>query len=226
MALKLSPTRTIIRGDSDKIRLTFTKKVSDEPKTGHKGCSCLYGLNTGKKEKTYPIDITGWEINFTVRATVPDSSITSDSDALISQKGTILDAENGIAMVYVPSETTTVLLPGIYFYDIQVIKPFDEYGYRQVSSIRRGKYVVIGDITRDEKLYPSEDIEFIWEEGDNVKVINAISGYNNEKLLISNVRVVSDVDGNIVLDKLLQTRNTTIRQSEAIDEDADDGYTI
>lgn len=179
MALKLSPTRTIIRGDSDKIRLTFTKKLTTA-KTAKKGfsCSCLTGLNpSSKAEPTIPIDITGWEIKFTVRPDVPDASITDDQDALISEKGTILDAENGIAMVYIQSESTTELSPGTYYYDIQVIRPYDEFGYRQVSSIRRGKYIVIGDITRDVEKVPSNSDVTDEVDTDNDDIDNADDGY-------------------------------------------------
>ena len=84
MALKLSPTRTIIRGDSDKFQITFEKKVA-EGKSKSGSCSCLHGLNP-KKEQTYPIDITGWNIRFTVRPEVPDAETMSDDDALISEE--------------------------------------------------------------------------------------------------------------------------------------------
>lgn len=178
MALKLSPTRTIIRGDSDKIRLTFTKKLTTT-KTVKKGfsCSCLTGLNpSSKAEPTIPIDITGWEIKFTVRSDVPDASVTDDQDALISEKGVILDAENGIAMVYVQSESTNELSPGTYYYDIQVIRPYDEFGYRQISSIRRGKYIVIGDITRDVEKVPSNPSDKDEVDTDD-NINNADDGY-------------------------------------------------
>lgn len=200
MALKLSPTRTIIRGDSDKFQITFEKKVSDIAPKKSWGCSCLTGLPNSSKEKTYPIDITGWNIRFTVRAEIPDSETVSDDDALISEKAEIVDAENGIAMIYVKSDNTTALLPGTYYYDIQVIKPVDEYGYRQVSSIRKGKYVVLSDITRREDVYPASDFKIIYEAGEfNVILLNVAGGSTSEeKLILSNVRVIADRDGHVI----------------------------
>ena len=127
MALELSPTRKVIRGDSDRIELRFTKKNG--------------------KSKT-PVDITDWNIKFTVRAQVPDNSVIDDSDALISQEAIIVNAEEGIAHIYIESEETKKIVPGKYLYDIQVVWPEDDFGFKKVKSITRGKYVVIGDITR------------------------------------------------------------------------------
>lgn len=129
--LRLSPTRTIIRGDSDRFKLNFARKVDE---------------NTN-----IPTDITGWNIRFTVREDVPDSSIIDDTDALISEQAVIIDALNGLAEIYVQSETTTVMAPGTYLYDIQVVKPIDSMGRQEISSVRRGKYIVVGDIAREER---------------------------------------------------------------------------
>lgn len=127
MALELSPTRKVIRGDSDRIELKFTKK------------------NGNSKVS---VDITDWNIKFTVRAQVPDNSVIDDSDALISQEAIIVNAEEGIAHIYIESEETKKIVPGKYLYDIQVVWPEDDFGFKKVKSITRGKYVVIGDITR------------------------------------------------------------------------------
>lgn len=236
MALKLSPTRTIIRGDSDKFRITFTKQISSTKSSGHGGCSCLTGLDKTKTNKQ-PIDITGWSIRFTVRPDVPDSTVIGDEDAIISEDGVILDAENGVAMVYVQSENTTALIPGTYYYDIQVVKPVDEYGYQQVSSIRRGKYVVLGDITRNQDAIATEDFETIHDDvTDSVIVLNAIWGEgSNDKITMSNGLVISDYDGDVVVKadrnalKYLVPHNVeddglTDDSNDA--DDADDGYTI
>jgi hypothetical protein len=144
--LKLSPTRTIIRGDSDKFQITFAKKVSSESQKSYNP-SASYS-----KAQSFPIDITGWDIKFTVRKDVPENSTENDNDALIAETATIVDAEKGVAVIYVQSESTRALLPGEYLYDVQIIKPVDEFGHREVLSIRRGKYVVIGDITRRENV--------------------------------------------------------------------------
>ena len=156
MALKLSPTRTIIRGDSDKFRITFAKQISSTKNSGHGGCSCLTGLDKSKTNKQ-PIDITGWSIRFTVRPDVPESSVIDDTDALISEEAILADPVNGVAIIYVKSETTLSLEPGVYLYDIQVTRPKDEYGFQEVSSIKRGKYVIVGDITRNQDITLDEE---------------------------------------------------------------------
>lgn len=241
MALKLSPTRTIIRGDSDKFQITFEKKVtSGKSKSG--SCSCLHGINPNK-EQTYPIDITGWNIRFTVRTEVPDAEVTTDDDALISEEAQIIDAEKGIAMIYVKSDNTTALVPGTYYYDIQVVRPVDEFGYREVSSIRRGKYVVLGDITRREDVYPASDFKLIYVDNEfHIILLNVEGGYTStEKVILSNVRVVSDKDGAIVLGYVPEEivpplpdkdgdgyidEDDPYAPDDESDDDADDGYTI
>ena len=157
MALKLSPTRTVIRGDSDKFRITFAKQISSTKNSGHGGCSCLTGLDKSKTNKQ-PIDITGWSIRFTVRPNVPDSSVMDDIDALISEEAILADPVNGVAIIYVKPETTLSLEPGDYLYDIQVTRPKDEYGFQEESSITRNQ-----DITLDEE--------------DNESTNNADDGY-------------------------------------------------
>lgn len=124
--------RTVIRGDSDRFRVSFTKR------------KIVNGI-----EEYEPIDITGWNVRFTVRAEAPSSEVYDDVDALIALNAMIVDPENGIAIVYVPAEETTKLDVGTYYYDIQYIKPRDEFGYNEVHSIRKAKYVILGDITRD-----------------------------------------------------------------------------
>ena len=236
MALKLSPTRTIIRGDSDKFQITFEKQVNTGSKKAG-SCSCLHGI-TPQKQVTYPIDITGWNIRFTVRPEVPTADTVSDDDALISEEAEIIDAENGIAMIYVKSDNTTALIPGTYYYDIQVIKPVDEFGYRQVSSIRRGKYVVIGDITRREDVYPASDFKIIYDGTTyNVTLLNVIGGStSSEKVILSNVRVISEKDGHVILGFVPESVVPPLPDKDEdgyIDDDdpygnddADDGYTI
>lgn len=124
--------RTINRGDSDKFRILFTKKTQ------------VNGL-----DKLEPIDITGWTIRFTVRTESPESTVLDDKDALIAIEGILTDPKNGVSIIYVPAEITTKLNPGVYYYDIQYIKPLDGFGLNEVRSIRKAKYTILGDITRD-----------------------------------------------------------------------------
>lgn len=124
--------RTIIRGDSDRFKVTFTKRV------------VIKG-----KETFEPIDITDWTVRFTVRPEVPPTATLTDDDALIKIEAKLIAPKEGIAMVHVPAEITTKIEPGTYFYDIQYIRPADEFGYNQIRSIRKAKYNIIGDITRD-----------------------------------------------------------------------------
>ena len=235
VALKLSPTRTIIRGDSDKFQITFKKQVNTGSKKAG-SCSCLNGIMP-QKQVTYPIDITGWNIRFTVRPEVPTTDIVSDDDALISEEAEIIDAENGVAMIYVKSDNTTALIPGTYYYDIQVIKPVDEFGYRQVSSIRKGKYIVIGDITRREDVYPASDFKIVYNgETYNILLENVSCGStSSEKVILSNVRVISEKDGHIILGYVPESVTPSLPDKDEDDniddgshsnEDADDGYTI
>ena len=127
MALELSPTRKVIRGDSDRIELKFTKK------------------NGNSKVS---VDITDWNIKFTVRKEVPDVAVIDDSDALISAEAVIVNAEEGIAYIFIESDKTKDITPGKYLYDMQVTWPEDDFGFRKVKSITRGQYIIIGDITR------------------------------------------------------------------------------
>ena len=80
-----------------------------------------------------------------------------DTDALISEEAILADPVNGVAIIYVKSETTLSLEPGVYLYDIQVTRPKDENGFQEVSSIKRGKYVIVGDITRNQDITLDEE---------------------------------------------------------------------
>jgi hypothetical protein len=118
-------------------------------------------------DKTTPIDITGWNIKFTVRSSVPSDNMSDDNDALISETATILDAPKGVALIYVKAESTKNLTPGEYWYDMQIIKPVDEYGYQEVTSIRKGKYIILGDITRTEVVEHNTDTNNSLEDSDD-----------------------------------------------------------
>lgn len=128
-------TRKVIRGDSDSFKLTFKAKAYK------KG-----------KEITIPIDITGWEIRFTVRKSLPATSVNNDKDAVIHKVADIIDGPNGVAYISV-SSTDTNIEPGEYWYDIQCIRPACCTGDLITKSIPRGRYIVISDITRNRNYY-------------------------------------------------------------------------
>lgn len=231
MALVLSPTRTIIRGDSDKFRITFAKPVA----TQNSNYTNSFCSNSKVKPKTIPIDITGWVIRFTVRPNVPESSIIDDTDALISEEAILADPINGVAIIYVKSETTLSLDPGVYLYDIQVTRPRDEYGFQEVSSIKRGKYVVVGDITRNQDITVVEDYDVAYDEvNGTVNVLNGNAEIDEDgNVLLSNATVLSDNDGDVVIGA---NRNSTVKSTTQATntkrytlrstDNADDGYTI
>lgn len=74
-----------------------------------------------------------------------DDTIFAD---LSTADGMVVNAEEGIAHIYIEAEQTKQVELGKYFYDIQVVWPTDDFGHQKVKSIVRGKYIVIGDITR------------------------------------------------------------------------------
>jgi len=126
-----SPTRKVIRGDSDKFTLTFNNVTKN---------------NLGVKIKV-PIDITDWDIRFTVRKTIPSTEITNDTDAVISKIGQIVDGTTGQAFIFI-SKLDTNIDEGEYWYDIQFIKNKNTAN-EVTKSISKGKYVIISDITRN-----------------------------------------------------------------------------
>lgn len=128
-------TRKVIRGDSDSFKVTFMT------------CSCNKGKQTAK-----PIDITGWEIRFTVRTSVPATSVRNDKDAIIHKVADIIDAKNGVAYFTITGDDTNIN-PGEYWYDIQYVRPQGCTGNDIVKSLPKGKYIVLGDITRNNSLY-------------------------------------------------------------------------
>ena len=86
------------------------------------------------------IDATGYTIYFTVRKYVADKSSSSDTDALISE--TVAGDVSGIQTLTV-SSTDTNIIPGNYFYDIQIKKSDDT-----ISSSSSAIFIINGDITR------------------------------------------------------------------------------
>lgn len=222
--------RTVIRGDSDKFKVTFTKKKAVN------GCN-----------EFEPIDITGWNVRFTVRPEVPSSKIYDDTDALIAIDAIIVDPENGVAIIYVPAEETTKLDVGTYYYDIQYIKPKDEFGYNEVHSIRKAKYIIVGDITRDinytidggnaTDFTMVDETDYIVvnnverdEEGNAVinptVILDPCKGFNGASAEDERIDRVVD-SGNARLDVNVETyENRKPNFFDPVEDEADDGYEI
>jgi hypothetical protein len=84
--------------------------------------------------------ISGWTWRFTVRASIPDTTTSDDTDALISKSGTFSDGKSNLLIT---SEETNID-PGEYFFDYQLTKPEGN-----IHSTFYGNFIVEGDITRD-----------------------------------------------------------------------------
>lgn len=119
--------RRVIRGDTDTFQVKFM----------HSSVNKL-----GVEVKT-PVDITGWDVRFTVRKDIPSTATRNDNNALISKSAVIEDGTTGIAIFTITSEETNIN-EGAYWYDIQCTKPDGT-----IKSIPKGKYIVDSDITRD-----------------------------------------------------------------------------
>jgi len=93
------------------------------------------------------IDITGWDVWFTLKMTQNDI----DDNASLQVKATAGDDPNddpinGIMFLTVPSDVTNLVEPGIYFYDFQRVidgTPPD------VRTLLAGKIKILSDITRE-----------------------------------------------------------------------------
>jgi len=86
------------------------------------------------------INCTGWTIYFTVRTSVPATSVVDDSGASISKS--IAGVSSGIhTLTLTPTDTDIDV--ATYFFDIQVKKDDGS-----IHSIRAGSFIVEGDITR------------------------------------------------------------------------------
>lgn len=127
-------TRKIIRGDSSSFKITFVSKASD---------------SRGRQIRR-PINIDGWIIRFTVRSRIPSTTTTTDCNAIIHKQAEILDAEKGIAYIFLSSEDTNIE-PGDYWFDIQYTCPPNDRGEVKVKSLPKSKFVVLEDITRNQR---------------------------------------------------------------------------
>ena len=123
---KPTPNRQIIRGDTD----DFTIRFNDVT------------LNKMGIEIKTPIDITTWDIKFTVRRDIPSTDVTDDNDALISKTAIITNGTHGEAVFNINSNDTNID-EGNYWYDIQ-------YTVNGVTkSLRKARYIIVSDVTRN-----------------------------------------------------------------------------
>jgi len=88
------------------------------------------------------IDITGYEVWFTVRTSLPKTTITDDSDAIISKSYTGGGA-TGIISVELDSSDTNINVK-TYKYDVQYKKPDGT-----IKSSGAYDFIVASDVTRD-----------------------------------------------------------------------------
>lgn len=111
--------RQVIRGDTDNFTISFKNSNGD------------------------PINITGYTVWFTVRSSVPSTSVENETDAVISVKNTShTNPTNGETVIVISSDDTNIA-PKTYFYDIQYKKPDGS-----IHSTGIFKYVILSDVTR------------------------------------------------------------------------------
>jgi hypothetical protein len=114
-----SQDRQVIRGDTDNFTITF------------------------KSESGTPINIEGYTVWFTVRDSIPNTSVEDDSGAVIQVKNeTHSAAILGETLIQISSSDTNIS-PKTYFYDIQYKKPDGS-----IHSTGYYKYMILPDITR------------------------------------------------------------------------------
>ena len=95
-----------------------------------------------KDSTNSPIDITGWKIYFTMKQRLDQL----DSEACLRTDVTTHDDEiNGLSSIHLSNGQTDLLIPGIYFYDIQVKK-----ADHTILTIVSGQIEVKADVTRRE----------------------------------------------------------------------------
>ena len=109
----------IIRGDTDSIAVLFTEHESGDP-----------------------MDITGWEIRFTVREQVPETSVTDDTTAIIAKS--VTGDNTGKVLFELSSDDTDIDIK-YYLYDIQYKKPDGT-----VKTLGVSDFVIKEDITRSQ----------------------------------------------------------------------------
>lgn len=105
----------------------------------YRGDARLVKMSFKKKDGT-PIDITGWKVYLTMKASLADA----DEDAAL-QKIQIVhtDAVNGLTEILINSEESAALQPRIYYCDVQLT---DTVGNN--FTVFNGKITVRRDITQ------------------------------------------------------------------------------
>lgn len=85
------------------------------------------------------IDITGFTFRLTVNTT---KNPVDTTDQVFTVNGTIEDAANGLVS-FAPSESDTDLVPGVYFYDMELI---DTSGRKRTFA--KGVFRIFQDISK------------------------------------------------------------------------------
>ncbi len=91
-----------------------------------------------------PIDVTGHELWFTLKASVTDL----DADAAFQKRIVFPDSaesQQGVATLVLSSEETGTIEPGTYYFDIQKVIPETP---PVVATLMSGKVSVLPDVTR------------------------------------------------------------------------------
>lgn len=88
------------------------------------------------------IDITGYEVWFTVRKDIPQTKIRDDTDAIISKTYTNGGAAGDINVSLTSDDTN--IEPRTYKYDVQYKKTD-----ASIHSSGSNDFIITGDITRD-----------------------------------------------------------------------------
>ena len=81
-----------------------------------------------------------WTWRFTVRDSLPDTNVTDDTNAIISESGTFTNGTDTLTV----SSTDTNIDTGTYYFDYQLKKPDGN-----VHSTLYGYFIVESDITRE-----------------------------------------------------------------------------
>lgn len=115
------PLNPIVRGDNYAVELEFKAETGD------------------------PIDLSGRALYFTLKRhwQQPDDEAAAQSKVALAGS----PAQNGIGIVSLLPDDTDTLVPGSYWYDLQLVT-----GDNEVLTISRGRVEVVGDVTRRAEL--------------------------------------------------------------------------
>jgi len=104
----------------------------------YRGDTIDYALSFTKNGEPQPI--AGWKVYFTMKQNL------NQSDEKAAIKVDITDHDdpiNGKTSIHISSKSTEKLIPGIYYYDIQIKRAEDN-----IKTIEAGEIKVIPDATR------------------------------------------------------------------------------